>query len=168
MTEEKTPSTGALRRGARVAAVQALYQLEFGDASADAVIAEFARHRVAVVASSEVPAAIDAALFTDIVRGATAEKARLDGVLNDALDKERSIERLQVLMRAILRAGAYELCDRDDIDPALTINEYVAVADAFFNEREPTLVNAVLDRVARRGDAQSGTAEHGDDAGTDG
>ena len=99
---------------------------------------------------SDVPDAIDEALFADIVRGVTTNKDAADNLIGAVLDKERSVERLEVLMRVILRAGTYELLERDDIDPALTINEYVAVADAFFNEREPALVNAVLDRIAQR------------------
>lgn len=143
----KAPSLGGRRRAARVAAVQALYQMEINGGDPEDVVAEFVAYRLSDEAKQ---AAIDLDLFADIVRGATSAKARTDQLIGAALDKDRSIGRLEIVMRAILRAGAYELLARDDIDAALTISEYVAVADAFFNEREPALVNAVLDRLARR------------------
>jgi N utilization substance protein B len=157
-----------LRRGARVAAVQALYQLEFGNEPVESVIADFSGHRLGDTEPPLAPSEIDMKLFADIVRGATGDRPRLDGFLNDALDKDRRLDRLEVLMRVILRAGAYELHDRDDIDAALTINEYVAVADAFFNEREPALVNAVLDRVARHRAQNTSAVDESKDTGSDG
>ena len=152
----KASSIGGRRRAARVAAVQALYQMEINGGDPDDVVAEFVAYRLSDEARQ---AAIDLDLFADIVRGATAGKAKADEHIGAVLDKDRSIGRLEVIMRAILRAGAYELMARDDIDAALTISEYVAVADAFFNEREPALVNAVLDRLARRLDAGRGAAD---------
>lgn len=152
----KTPSLGGRRRASRVAAVQALYQLEISGGDAEDVVAEFVAYRLADEAKQ---AAIDLDLFADIVRGATAGKTSADQLIGSVLDKDRSVGRLEVIMRAILRAGAYELMARDDIDAALTISEYVAVADAFFGEREPALVNAVLDRLARKLDAGAAAAE---------
>jgi N utilization substance protein B len=152
----KSPTIGGQRRAARVAAVQALYQMEINGGEPDDVVAEFVAYRLSDEARQ---AAIDLDLFADIVRGAAAAKDRTDQLIGAALDKDRSIGRLEVIMRAILRAGAYELLERDDIDAALTISEYVAVADAFFNEREPALVNAVLDRLARKLDSGKASAE---------
>lgn len=156
----KPASIGRRRHAARIAAVQALYQMELGGGVPDDVIAEFVAYRLRDEAAQ---AAIDLDLFSDLVRGATAGRERTDQLIGDALDKDRSLGRLEVLMRAILRAGAYELMAREDIDAALTISEYVAVADAFFNEREPALVNAVLDRIARglAGGKSSAGAAHG-------
>ena len=152
----KAPSIGGRRRAARVAAVQALYQLEINGGDPDDVVAEFVAYRLSDEARQ---VAIDLDLFADIVRGATAGKAKADEHIGAVLDKDRSIGRLEVIMRAILRAGTYELLARDDIDAALTISEYVAVADAFFHEREPALVNAVLDRLARRLDSGGSGAD---------
>jgi N utilization substance protein B len=162
MNAKPRATIGNLRRGSRIAAVQALYQMVLSGSSSETVIAEFTTFRVGQSAPSDVPEAIDEALFADIVRGVTTNKDAADEIIGAVLDKERSVERLQVLMQVILRAGAYELLKREDIDPALTINEYVAVADAFFNEREPALVNAVLDRIARRltGDQAKAEAIH--------
>ena len=149
MSDTKRATIGSLRRGSRVVAVQALYQMALSGSSSETVIAEFTDLRVGRSAPSDVPDAVDEALFADIVRGVTTGRDTIDPMIGAALDKARSLDRLEILMQAILRAGAYELLERDDIDPALTINEYVAVADAFFNEREPALVNAVLDRIAQ-------------------
>lgn len=147
---KKGASIGSRRRAARIAAVQALYQMTLVGGDADDVIAEFVAYRLQgdEARAARRPAA-DVELFADIVRGATARRASVDALIGEALDKDRSVGRLEILMQSILRAGVYELLARPDIDTALTISEYVAVADAFFNEREPALVNAVLDRVAR-------------------
>lgn len=156
----KAPSIGGRRRAARIAAVQALYQMELGGGDPDDVIAEFVAYRLRDEARQ---AAVDLDLFADLVRGVTAGKAGADQLIGGVLDKDRSVGRLEVVMRAILRAGAYELTARDDIDAALTISEYVAVADSFFHEREPAFVNAVLDRLARSlaGEVPSADAAHG-------
>ena len=136
-------------------------------ADAEDVIAEFVNFRLrgdADAAASEA----DVELFTDLVHGAVACRESIDGLIAQALDKERKFDRLEILLQSILLAGAYELFARDDIDSALTISEYVAVADAFFNEREPALVNAVLDRIARTVDATATPAEPTHDAAQDG
>jgi len=146
----KGASVGSRRRRARIAAVQALYQMALNGGAADDVVAEFVAYRLhGDEAKAERRPEADLELFADIVRGATARQASADALIGDALDKDRKVGRLEILMQSILRAGAYELLARPDIDTALTISEYVAVADEFYNEREPALVNAVLDRVAR-------------------
>lgn len=160
-----TASTiGGRRRAARVAAVQALYQMELSGGVPDDIIAEFVAYRLPETEDGgRKEPDIDLELFADLVRGTTARRADTDRVVGAALDKDRQFDRLEILMQSILRAGAYEILARTDIDAALTISEYVAVADAFFNEREPALVNAVLDRVARNlaGRASSADANHG-------
>lgn len=153
-------SLGDRRRAARVAAVQALYQMALNGGTAEDIVAEFVAFRLRE--DDSIPGAAadaDIELFTDLVRGAAAGAESFDRLIETALDKDRKIKRLEILMQSILRAGVYELSARDDIDTALTISEYVAVADAFFNEREPALVNAVLDRVARTLAAGGNSAE---------
>lgn len=149
MTGDRETTLGMRRRAARIAAVQALYQIELGGGAAEGVVEEFRQHRLRNEGARAEQDQIDDALFTDIVRGAAGKRDALDALIGGALDKERSVERLEAVMRAILRAGAYEISERSDIDPALTIHEYVSVAKSFFNEREPALVNAVLDRIMR-------------------
>ena len=147
----KRQSGGGRRRSvARLAAIQALYQLELNpDLSADGVVREFLRVRLGREIDGEVYGEADETLFGDIVRGVTAERERLDQSLSAALTEEWPLGRLETLLRLILEAGAYELAYRADIPPRVTMSEYVAIADAFFGGREPGLANGVLDRLAR-------------------
>lgn len=141
-------SVGQRRRAARVAAVQALYQQGMTGGSAERTAAA-ARH-FALAAEDETPVALDEVLFNDLVHGVHARRAEIDALIQSTLDKDRSVERLEQVMQAILAAGVYELLARPDIDARLTINEYVEVAGAFFGGREPGFANGVLDRLARR------------------
>ena len=152
-TAEGVPAAGgtARRRSlARLAAVQALYQLELNPGlGAEAVIAEFVRHRLGREIDGEVYGEADEALFADIVRGVAADRERLKETLSAALSEEWPLARLETLLRLILEAGAYELVHRPDIPPRVTLSEYVAIAYAFFTGKEPGLANGVLDRLAR-------------------
>ena len=136
------------RRAARLAAVQALYQMELAGGAAEAVIGEFARHGLARTAEGEPYGPPDIALFSELVRGVTAHRGEIDNLIAAVLSEEWSVERLETVLRAILRAGAFELSDRPDVPPRVVISEYVKVADAFFAGKEPALVNGVLDRLA--------------------
>lgn len=149
--DHRTRSGGApsRRAAARLAAVQALYQLELGDGSADAVIREFGQHRLGQEIDGADYGEADQALFADLVRNVTADRAELDRVIGEALSAEWSVDRLEAVLRAILRAGAYELSSRRDVPPRVILNEYVDIADAFFSGKEIGLVNGVLDRLAR-------------------
>ena len=136
------------RRAARLAAVQALYQWEQSGGAADAIIKEFAEHRIGKsVDGIELPAA-DIRLFSNLVRGAVENADELDSMIAGVLTEDWSVERLESILRAILRGGAYELAHRTDIPPKVAISEYLAVADAFLGDKEITLVNGVLDRLA--------------------
>jgi len=136
------------RRAARLAAVQALYQWEQGGAGADNIIKEFAEHRIGKnVDGIELPQA-DIRLFSNLVRGAVATADDLDSMIAGVLTEDWSIERLESILRAVLRGGAYELAHRTDIPPKVTISEYLAVADAFLGDKETALANGVLDRLA--------------------
>jgi N utilization substance protein B len=88
-------------------------------------------------------------LFGDIVRGAAADQHQLDAEISAALTPDWPLARLDAVLRAILRAGAYELAHRPDVPPRVAISEYTAVAYAFFTGKEPGLANGVLDRLAR-------------------
>jgi transcription antitermination protein NusB len=150
---EGTPRPGgaARRRSiARLAAVQALYQLELNPGrGAEAVIGEFVHHRLGREIDGEVYGEADAALFADVVRGVATGRERLDETVSAALSEEWPLGRLERLLRIILEAGAWELAQRPDIPPRVAISEYVAIAHAFFAGREPALANGVLDRLAR-------------------
>jgi N utilization substance protein B len=138
------------RRLARLAAVQALYQLDHNPGrGAEAVIHEFVRERLGREIDGEVYGEADADLFADIVRGVTDQRERLDETLSAALSEEWPLGRLETILRLILEAGAYELARRPDIPPRVTMSEYVGIAHAFFAGSEPGLANGVLDRLAR-------------------
>jgi N utilization substance protein B len=129
------------RRGARLAAVQALYQLDMNDVTASVVIAEFVSHRLELNA--------DRALFADLVGGVAERVVEIDEMIGGALVEGWSVERLETVLRAIMRAGAYEIRVRTDIPPRVAISEYVEIAHAFFGGKEPGLVNGVLNRLAQ-------------------
>jgi transcription antitermination protein NusB len=142
---------GSRRRSvARLAAVQALYQLEANrETDPESVVREFARHRFGQEIDGDRFGEADPALFNDIVRGAAADQELLDAEISAALTPDWPLARLDSVLRAILRAGAYELAYRPDVPPRVSISEYTAVAYAFFTGKEPGLANGVLDRIAR-------------------
>jgi N utilization substance protein B len=152
---ERTPGSSARRRSvARLLAVQALYQIEInrvapGSPEVDGVVGEFVKHRLGQEIDGEHYGEVDRSLFIDIVRGTSTRQAELDGMISSALSEDWPIHRLETILRAILRAGAYELLARTDIPPRVVISEYLDVAHAFFAGKEPAMVNGVLDRLAR-------------------
>lgn len=138
------------RSRARLAAVQALYQLELNpDLTAKTAVKEFAQHRLGRGIEGGPQGEADAALFADIVLGATGERDRLDAALSSVLAAEWPLPRLDAVLRAILRAGAYELASRPDVPPRVAIDEYTTIAHAFFSGKEPAFANGVLDRLGR-------------------
>ena len=134
------------RTAARLAAVQALYAIEVAGGGAERLIADLAGKRWR--ASDE--AAPDEAWLRLLVDGVDAQRARLDPEIDAALTQGWSLERLELLLRAILRAGAYELAEVSEVPTKVVINEYLDIAHAFYAGKEPGLVNAVLDRLACR------------------
>jgi N utilization substance protein B len=143
--------SGSRRRSvARLTAVQALYQLELNrGADPVAVVREFARHRFGQEIDGDQYGEADPALFSDIVRGVAAGQEQLDAMISSVLTEEWPLPRLDSVLRAILRAGVYELAHRRDVPPRVSISEYTAVAHAFFAGKEPGLANGVLDRLGR-------------------
>lgn len=138
------------RSAARLAAVQALYQMKMTGVSADAVIVQFFDPDVARQWSEINPGDFDRGLFTQLVKGVTAKREELDRVIGTVLSSEWTVERLEIILRCILEAGSYELTERPDVPPRVTITEYVDVAHAFYSGAEPGLVNGVLDKLARK------------------
>lgn len=155
----RSPTTLRRRSVARLAAVQALYQIDLSGAPPAAVVAEFQKHRLGREQDGENYGEADTALFADIVTGTIARQADLDRALSGALTADWPLERLETVLRAVLRAGAYELAARTDVPARVVISEYLDIAHAFFSGKEPGLVNGVLDRIAhvlRPGDLESG------------
>ena len=137
------------RSVARLAAVQALYQMEVSSAGAEAVIREFAEHRFDRDIDDLTLAGADEAFFADLVRGAVAHQREVDAAIARRLAQNLRLERIDATVRAILRAGAYELAHRPDVPTEVVIDEYVELAKSFFEGPEPGFVNGALDGVAQ-------------------
>lgn len=146
------PLTARQRRArtvARLAAVQALYQLDLGGEGVETVITEWLNHRFDGEIEGQTLAEADEPYFTDIVRGAVSEQKIIDPAIKARLASNWRLERLDSTVRALLRAGAWELIRRTDVPREIVIDEYVELAKAFFDEAEARFVNACLDGVAR-------------------
>ncbi|MBL6935991.1 MAG: transcription antitermination factor NusB [Alphaproteobacteria bacterium] len=140
-------SPATVLSAARLAAVQALYQIALADGSAQDVIEEFVRHRLG--AEGEEPiAGADRDLFVTLVEGVAARGEELDSMIAANLADDWKMERIQPILLAVLKAGTFELLACARVPPRVVITEYVDIAHAFFEEREPAFVNAVLDRLA--------------------
>jgi len=149
---EKMKNAGNVSRSvARLAAVQALYELEMSNASPDAVLLEFVKHRWENQESDDGGelAEPDKELFLKIVRGVHADKTSLKKLLDNALSGEWTVDRLEVVLRVVLLSGLFELKALQDVPPKVVINEYMEVAKAFFDGGEVSMVNGVLDKMAR-------------------
>jgi N utilization substance protein B len=133
---------------ARLAAVQALYQMDVGGASLSETLEQFVSHRLGQELEGEHYLPADADYFRAIVAGVVKRQIEIDPLVNAALSEGWTLGRLDKTLCAILRAGAFELCFRGDVPARVAIVEYVDVARAFFSGDEPKLVNAVLDRLA--------------------
>jgi len=137
------------RSAARLAAVQALYQMEMEGTPLAKLLHEFHEHRLGATIEDETYAEAEVAFFDDIVSGADARREEIDALIAERLAAGWNLERLDRPMRAILRAGAYELLARPDVPAATVINEYLDVAHAFYDKREAGFVNGLLDAIAK-------------------
>ena len=138
------------RSAARLAAVQALYQLEMRGETVPKLLTEFHKHRLGQEIEGAEYLAADEPFFDDVVAGVAARQAELDELIGSGLAEGWSLNRLDRPMRALLRAALYELLARADVPAATVINEYVDVAHAFHDEKEARFVNGLLDTLARR------------------
>jgi N utilization substance protein B len=136
------------RHAARLAAVQALYQMELTGENAETVAEEFTAYRFG--GDSElVPAEPDEAFFGAIVRGVPEQQVKIDAAITDCLADGWRLSRVDSILRAILRAGVYELIARPDVPAKVVIDEYVELAHDFFSGDETSFANAALDKLAR-------------------
>ena len=145
MTETRIRS----RSAARLAAVQALYQQEMEGTPVARLLHEFHEHRLGATIEDARYHEAEQDFFDDIVTGADARRAEIDQLISQRLAEGWSLERLDRPMRAILRAGAYELIARPDVPVGSVISEYVDVAHAFYDKRESGFVNGLLDAIAK-------------------
>jgi len=161
------PPPGRRRSAARLAAVQALYEIDVAGAAADPVLGEFIGQRWKKPVEGEPPLSDpDEAFLSGLVRGTASRMGEIDTLIAPALSQDWTLDRLEVLLRSILRAGTFELVALDT-PTKVVITEYLDVAHAFFSGNEPALVNAVLDRVAAaaRAPEQGERGDGGPDSG---
>jgi N utilization substance protein B len=137
------------RSAARLAAVQALYQQDMEGTPLPQLLKEFHDHRLGATIEEAEYHEAERDFFDDIVTGAIARREDTDSAISAKLADGWSIERLDRPMRAILRAGAYELIARPDVPVGSVISEYLDVAHAFYDKRESGFVNGLLDAIAK-------------------
>jgi N utilization substance protein B len=144
------------RTAARMAAVQALYQMDLAGTDVSEVIDEFVSLRFGDAGADAQPEdggsleAADAVFFSDILKGVVRRQRDIDPLIDQQLATGWRLVRVDSILRAILRAGVFELMERPDVPARVIINEYINVAHAFFAEDEPRVVNGVLDRIAHK------------------
>jgi len=136
------------RGAARLAAAQALYQMDLAGSGLNEILAEFESHWIGreVEGAQYLPA--EAAFFRDVVTGVVREQRALDPLVDAALAERWPLKRIETILRAVLRAGCYELGHRKDVPARVVVSEYADVAAAFVERDEVGMVNAVLDQLA--------------------
>ena len=148
--EAKEPRKANKRGAARLAAVQALYQMDLAGTGLNEILAEFEKHWLGGEVEGAQYRPAEAAFFRDIVGGVVREQTRLDPQIDAALARGWPLRRIETILRAVLRAGAYELACRSDVPARVVMSEYVDVAAAFVDEEETGKVNGVLDQLAHQ------------------
>ena len=149
-SSDNRPTRPANQRGAaRLAAVQALYQMDIAGATLPEILAEFETYRLGKEVDGTQYRDADAAFFRDIVSGVVRDQGDLDPAIHASLTPDWPLARIDATLRAILRSGAYELASRADVPAKVVISEYVDVAKAFFDADVAGMVNGVLDGLAR-------------------
>jgi N utilization substance protein B len=137
------------RSASRLGAVQALYQMDIAGAPMTDVFAEFESHWLGREVEGDAYKPAEVKFFRDVVEGVVRDQRALDKDIDAALAKGWPLKRIEAILRAVLRAGAYELSSRKDIPARVVITEYVDVANAFVDKDEAGMANAVLDALAR-------------------
>ncbi|MCO5730696.1 transcription antitermination factor NusB [Rhizobium sp. SSA_523] len=145
------PVKPANQRGAaRLAAVQALYQMDIGGTGVLEVVAEYEEHRLGQELDGDTYLKADPSWFRSIVAGVVRDQTKIDPLVRATLQEGWPLSRLDSTLRAILRAGTFEILERKDVPVPVIVTEYVEIAQAFFEGDEPKIVNAVLDRIAKQ------------------
>jgi N utilization substance protein B len=150
MAPRVKPNRAASRSAARLAAVQALYQMDMTGIDLTEVVAEFEAHRFGQEIEGDEYTQAETAFFRDLIEGVVREQLKVDPLIDKQLAEGWRLTRVDSILRAILRAGAYEILSRDDVPARVVISEYVDIAHAFFGGEEPKVVNGILDQLAHR------------------
>lgn len=141
----------ANRRGAaRLAAVQALYQMDIAGTGSNDILAQFESHWIGREVEGDQYLPVEAAFFRELVNGVVREQRSLDPLIDSTLAESWPLKRIEAILRAVLRAGTYELGHRADVPARAVVAEYVDVANAFVDREETGMVNAVLDQLAHK------------------
>ena len=143
----KRPSKA--RSAARLAAVQALYQMDMEEIGLGRLLGQFHEHRLGKEIEDDQYVDADIDFFDDIVVGTDGRREDIDALIESNLGEQWKIGRLDKTMLQILRAGTYELIARPDVPTGTVINEYMDVAHAFFDAKDAKFVNGLLDAVAK-------------------
>jgi N utilization substance protein B len=138
------------RSAARLAAVQALYQMELNGSGAEETVFEFTEHRFGREAETGTAGEVDREFFGLLVHGVPEHQDEIDAGITKVLSAEWRLSRIDSILRAILRAGAFELIAMKDVPARVVIDEYLDVSHAFFSGDEPSFINAALDKLAHR------------------
>ncbi len=147
-----------MKSGARLAAVQATYMIEYGQLPVDEVIKDFVNGEVGRYVIEDEGnnheelvevGAMDTAYFTELTKGVHTHKEEIEKSLAHYLKEGWSFERFDGTLRALLLCATYELAHTQDVDANVLIKEYVDLAYAFFTKNEPKMVNALLDHIAK-------------------
>ena len=150
MSKDVTIRPANKRGTARLAAVQALYQMDVAGTGLLETTAEYETFRLGKELDGAQYREADAQWFRSILAGVVEHQKTVDPIIRQSLTEDWPLSRLDSTLRAILRAGTYELMQRAEVPTAVVVSEYIDIAKAFYSEDEPKLVNAVLDRVGKR------------------
>jgi N utilization substance protein B len=142
--------SGLSRSRARLAAVQALYQMDVAETDLNEIIEEFKTHRLGPDCEEDAVAGADTEHFERVLNGVVRRQRELDPLVDQQLATGWRLVRVDAILRAILRAGGFELMELGDVPARVVISEYVEVAHAFLEGDEPRVVNGVLDQIARK------------------
>lgn len=137
------------RSAARLAAVQALYQMDMEKVGLARLLDEFHAHRLGAEIEDAQYADAEVEFFDDVVAGVNVRRAEIDALVEGKLGEMWKMGRLDKTMLQILRCGTYELIARADIPTGAVIDEYMDVAHAFFDKKDAKFVNGLLDAVAK-------------------
>lgn len=149
MSNRKASAKSKSRSAARLASVQALYQMDMEKIGIARLLNEFHAHRLGAEIEDAQYADADADFFDDVVSGVDARREEIDALVDSKLGEQWKMERLDKTMLQILRCGTYELIARPDVPTATVIDEYLDVAHAFFDKKDAKFVNGLLDAVAK-------------------
>ncbi len=147
MTTPRKPPIA--KSAARLGAVQALYQMDLATSDLGETLAQFATRATGDDFDAGQCGEADYKHLREVVEGTVREQALIDVTVDKQLDKDWPIHRVNAILRAVLRAGAFELMFKENVPAKVVINEYVNVASAFFDKEEPAMANAVLNALAR-------------------